>query len=160
KVIHSALGGSPESIKRFRREAKAISTVKHPNLVTLFDYGAMEDGQPYIVTEFVQGVTLSQVLRKDHVLKPERALPIIQQVCSAVGEAHRLRIIHRDLKPENIVLQEMVEPPAKGKKESSKKDFVKVVDFGVAKLSTEDHPQDSWDTLTVDGKVCGSPAYM
>jgi serine/threonine protein kinase len=147
KVLQNFHETSSESVKRFRREAQTISTLKHPNVVTLFDYGLMEDGQPYIVTEFLQGLNLGQVLKETGPLPIEASLPIIRQVCSAVGEAHRLRIIHRDLKPDNIILQ--------GKDAASVQ--VKVVDFGVAKLVGD---SGSTGSLTVEGKVCGSPAYM
>ena len=147
KVLQNFHETSQESIKRFRREAQTVSTLKHPNIVTLFDYGMMEDGQPYIVTEFLQGLNLAQVLKETGGLPPEACSPIIKQVCYAVGEAHRLRIIHRDLKPDNIILQ--------GKDAASVS--VKVVDFGVAKLVGDGV---STGSLTVEGKVCGSPAYM
>ncbi|CAN5951180.1 unnamed protein product [Sphagnum jensenii] len=147
KVLQNFHETSQESIKRFRREAQTVSTLKHPNIVTLFDYGMMEDGQPYIVTEFLQGLNLAQVLKETGGLPPEACAPIIKQVCYAVGEAHRLRIIHRDLKPDNIILQ--------GKDAASVS--VKVVDFGVAKLVGDGV---STGSLTVEGKVCGSPAYM
>jgi serine/threonine protein kinase len=147
KVLQNFHETSQESVKRFRREAQTVSTLKHPNIVTLFDYGMMEDGQPYIVTEFLQGLNLAQVLKETGGLPPEACSPIIKQVCYAVGEAHRLRIIHRDIKPDNIILQ--------GKDAASVS--VKVVDFGVAKLVGDGV---STGSLTVEGKVCGSPAYM
>jgi serine/threonine protein kinase len=147
KVLQNFHETSNESVKRFRREAQTVSALKHPNVVTLFDYGLMEDGQPYIVTEFLQGLNLAQVLRETGPLPIEAALPIIKQVCAAVAEAHRVRVIHRDLKPDNIILQ--------GKDAASVS--VKVVDFGVAKLVGDDG---STGALTVEGKVCGSPAYM
>jgi serine/threonine protein kinase len=147
KVLQNFHETSQESVKRFRREAQTVSTLKHPNIVTLFDYGMMEDGQPYIVTEFLQGLNLAQVLKETGGLPPEACAPIIKQVCYAVGEAHRLRIIHRDLKPDNIILQ--------GKEAATV--MVKVVDFGVAKLVGDGV---STGSLTVEGKVCGSPAYM
>jgi serine/threonine-protein kinase len=147
KVLQNFHETSNESMKRFRREAQTISTLKHPNIVTLFDYGLMEDGAPYIVTEFLQGLNLAQVLKETGGLPAEACLPIIKQVCAAVGEAHRQRIIHRDLKPDNIILQ--------GKDAASVS--VKVVDFGVAKLAGDGI---STASLTVEGKVCGSPAYM
>jgi serine/threonine protein kinase len=147
KVLQNFHETSQESVKRFRREAQTVSTLKHPNIVTLFDYGMMEDGQPYIVTEFLQGLNLAQVLKETGGLPAEACSPIIKQVCFAVGEAHRLRIIHRDIKPDNIILQ--------GKDAASV--TVKVVDFGVAKLVGDGV---STGSLTVEGKVCGSPAYM
>lgn len=147
KVLQNVHETSAESVKRFRREAQTVSTLKHPNIVTLFDYGLMETEQPYIVTEFLHGLNLGQVLRETGPIPVETCLPIIKQVCDAVAEAHRMRIIHRDLKPDNIILQ--------GKDASHY--LVKVVDFGVAKLVGDDA---STGNLTMEGKVCGSPAYM
>jgi len=148
KVLRNFHEVTEESVKRFRREAKAASALKHPNIVTVFDFGSMQDGQPYIVTEFLSGLTLSQFLRIHGHIDTAKARAVIKQVCEAVGEAHRHKIIHRDLKPENIVLQE---------KDSGGR-FLKVVDFGIAKMLGETGGTSA--SLTVDGKVCGSPAYM
>lgn len=148
KVLRNLHQTSEDSVKRFRREAKTASSLKHPNIVTLFDFGFMEDGQPYIITEFLKGLTLAQFLREHGHMAPLKARAVIKQVCDAVGEAHRHQIVHRDLKPENIVLQ--------GKDQGGR--FVKVVDFGIAKM-LGDTGATSAD-LTLEGKVCGSPAYM
>jgi serine/threonine protein kinase len=148
KVLRNFHQTSEDSVKRFRREAKTASSLKHPNIVTLFDFGFMDDGQPYIVTEFLKGLTLAQFLREHGHMAPLKARAVIKQVCDAVGEAHRHQIVHRDLKPENIVLQ--------GKDQGGR--FVKVVDFGIAKM-LGDTGATSAD-LTLEGKVCGSPAYM
>jgi serine/threonine protein kinase len=148
KLLRNFHEVSEESVKRFRREAKAASALKHPNIVTVFDFGSMRDGQPYIVTEFLSGLTLSQFLRVHGHIDTPKARAVIKQVCEAVGEAHRHQIIHRDLKPENIVLQE---------KDSGGR-FLKVVDFGIAKMLGETGGTSA--SLTMEGKVCGSPAYM
>jgi serine/threonine protein kinase len=148
KVLRNLHQTSEDTVKRFRREAKTASSLKHPNIVTLFDFGFMDDGQPYIITEFLKGLTLAQFLREHGYMAPLKARAVIKQVCDAVGEAHRHKIVHRDLKPENIVLQ--------GKDQGGR--FVKVVDFGIAKM-LGDTGATSAD-LTLEGKVCGSPAYM
>ncbi|HEY9714768.1 MAG TPA: serine/threonine-protein kinase, partial [Chroococcales cyanobacterium] len=147
KLLRNFHDTTEETIKRFKREAKTASSLKHPNVVTVIDFGFMEDGQPYIVTEFLGGLSLSQFLREHGPITPAKSRSIIRQVCDAVAEAHRQKIIHRDLKPENIVLQ--------GRDQGGR--FVKVVDFGVAKLVDT---TGSSGQLTMDGKVCGSPAYM
>lgn len=144
KVLLNYRGSDNDAVKRFQREAKAVSRLNHPNIVKLFHYGTMDDGQPYIVTEFLKGITLAQMIRHEKFLTKERALPIIQQVCNAVAEAHKVKIIHRDLKPENIILEQR---------------GVKVVDFGVAKVDSESSGISS-ASLTMEGKVCGSPGYM
>lgn len=160
KLLHHFLGGNSDSVKRFHREAKAVSRLSHPNIIRLYDFGVMDEGQPYIVTELLSGPTLADVLRKNKkgFITIKQAMPIFEQVCSAVGEAHRSRVIHRDLKPENIVLEDVdidgdLEAP-----DLIKKNAIRVLDFGVAKMWS-DHG-DSSAALTLEGKVCGSPAYM
>jgi serine/threonine-protein kinase len=158
KVLHGTEGGPGSAhVRRFRREAKAVSALNHENIVRLFDFGFMDDGQPYIVTDFIEGKTLAQLLRERGRLSIEEATPLLKQVCSAVQEAHRLKIVHRDLKPENIILQTPGQS-RKGGKSGSKDYLVKVVDFGVAKLSSDANSSSA--SLTVEGKVCGSPGYM
>ncbi len=143
KLLHGSRVSDPNSRKRFLREAKTISSLNHPNIVKLFHYGLLGEEQPYIVTEFLKGESLSKRIRERGHIPLDQALPIIRQVLSAVGEAHRAKVIHRDLKPENIVIED---------------DIVKVLDFGVAKLMYERNEQSG--SLTMDGKVCGSPGYM
>jgi eukaryotic-like serine/threonine-protein kinase len=148
KVLHGYLGADPESLVRFHREAKAISRLEHPNLLTLYDFGMTSDGQPYFVMDLLNGTTLAKVLSSEGRLEPKRAISIVKQVLEALSEAHKKGIVHRDIKPPNIVLVEKEET----------KDFVKLVDFSIAKMadnSTVDPVQ-----LTVDGIICGSPAYM
>ncbi len=148
KVLHGYLGADPESLVRFHREAKAISRLEHPNLLTLYDFGMTADGQPYFVMDLLNGTTLAKVLNNEGRLDARRALTIIRQVLEALSEAHKKGIVHRDIKPPNIVLVEKEE----------NKEFVKLVDFSIAKMadnSTIDPVQ-----LTVDGIICGSPAYM
>ncbi len=148
KVLHGYLGADPESLVRFHREAKAISRLEHPNLLTLYDFGMTADGQPYFVMDLLNGTTLAKVLSNEGRLDARRALTIVKQVLEALSEAHKKGIVHRDIKPPNIVLVEKEET----------KEFVKLVDFSIAKMadnSTIDPVQ-----LTVDGIICGSPAYM
>jgi len=133
-------------VKRFQREAKTLSSLKHPNIVTLFDFGFTNDNKPYLVTEFLYGLTLTQFLRQNGYLDPKKAMPIFEQVCDAVSEAHHHKVVHRDIKPDNIFLQ--------GKDSGGR--FIKVLDFGIAKLLDTR----ATTSLTMDGRVCGSPAYM
>jgi eukaryotic-like serine/threonine-protein kinase len=158
KLLHHFLGGNSDSVKRFHREAKAVSRLNHPNIIRLYDFGVMDEGQPYIVTELLSGPTLADVLRKKGFISIKQAMPIFEQVCSAVGEAHRSRVIHRDLKPENIVLEDVDINGDLDAPDLIKKNAIRVLDFGVAKMWS-DHG-DSSAALTLEGKVCGSPAYM
>jgi serine/threonine protein kinase len=131
KVIAGSFAGDQQYVERFRREARACGRLRHPGIVDVTDFGvAVHDGHPlpYLVMEFLDGRTLADALRE----QPRPPLPwvidILEQVCAAVEEAHRHGILHRDLKPENVWL----EPDRRGHV------FVKVLDFGLAKLDSSD----------------------
>lgn len=146
KVIHPHLLSDENSIVRFMTEARAASQLNHPNSVSVIDFGKTEDGQPYLVMEFLRGKDLARVAYEQGPLPFPRIANVLQQVLQALAEAHELQIVHRDLKPENILL----EPMRRGG------DFVKVVDFGLAKLKADpDSPN-----VTMPGIVCGTPDYM
>lgn len=148
KVLHQYLGADPESLVRFHREAKALSRLEHPNLLTIYDFGMTNANQPYFVMDLLDGQTLANEINTNGPLGLKRSLLITKQISEALAQAHKKGIVHRDIKPPNIVLIE----------KDSGKDFVKLVDFSIAKISettTEDAVQ-----LTVDGIICGSPAYM
>ncbi len=149
KVIHRHLLSDEASSARFITEARAASRLNHPNSVSVFDFGKTDDGAPYLVMEYLRGKDLSRVLHEDGWLPIRRVVEIIRQVLLALGQAHELGIIHRDLKPENIVLE-----PMRGGA-----DFVKVVDFGLAKLQGDAQPVES-RRVTRPGIVCGTPDYM
>ncbi|HZF49965.1 MAG TPA: protein kinase [Polyangiaceae bacterium] len=146
KIIHPHLLGDESASARFITEARATSRLNHPNSVGIIDFGK-KDGQLYIVMEFLRGRDLARVAYEDGPLPFPRIIDVLCQVLAALAEAHHLGIIHRDLKPENIVLQ----PLRMGG------DFVKVVDFGLAKIreSSASHPG-----ITMPGIVCGTPDYM
>ena len=147
-----------ESVKRFLREAKTISSLHHPNIVTLFDFGHTDDDRSYLVTEQVEGKTLQALLAERQQFSLSETISIARQICLAMAEAHKLKIVHRDLKPANIILQSRSQLESSGKWTTADPYLVKVVDFGVAKLlGTEVETSES---LTQDGCVCGSPAYM
>lgn len=145
KIIHPHLVGDESTSARFITEARATSHLNHPNSVGVIDFGR-KDGQLYIVMEFLRGRDLARVAYEDGPLPFVRILDVLCQVLAALAEAHHLGIIHRDLKPENIVLQ----PLRLGG------DFVKVVDFGLAKVR-ENVGQTG---ITSPGIVCGTPDYM
>ncbi|HYJ11913.1 MAG TPA: serine/threonine-protein kinase, partial [Polyangiaceae bacterium] len=102
KILHPKLAGRKDLTSRFRREARAMSQLTHPNTVKVFMYGELEDdGSLYIVMEMLEGRNLNQTVRKEGPLTADRAIPILIQCCGALQEAHDLGIVHRDLKPEN-----------------------------------------------------------
>ncbi|MFP4597088.1 MAG: protein kinase domain-containing protein [Persicimonas sp.] len=136
----------PTTTARFKREAVTISQLHHPNTVTVFDYGETDQGMLFLAMEMLTGRTLSDLIEKEAPLEPARAAHIASQVCRALGEAHKSAIVHRDIKPDNIFLIEVDDDP----------DFVKVLDFGIAKIVRgEDNVE-----LTGTGRIIGTPKYM
>jgi serine/threonine protein kinase/tetratricopeptide (TPR) repeat protein len=146
KIIHPHLVGEENAAARFITEARAASRLNHPNSVAVFDFGETEDGQRYLVMEFLRGKDLARVQYEEGPLSFRRIVSVLRQVLAALSEAHHLEIIHRDLKPENIIL----EPVRTGG------DFVKVVDFGLAKM----RESAATPSITSPGIVCGTPEYM
>ena len=104
KILHPKYVSRPDLVSRFRREARAMSHLSHPNTARVYLYGQLEDGACYIAMEYLEGKNLAQITRAEGMLKPARAVNIMVQVCGALEEAHRQGIVHRDLKPENIFL--------------------------------------------------------
>src|SRR5579859_4336981 len=127
KIIHPHLVGEENAAARFITEARASSRLNHPNSVAIIDFGKTPDGQLYLVMEFLRGKDLARVTYEEGPLSFRRIVNLLRQVLAALAEAYHLEIIHRDLKPENIIL----EPMRQGG------DFVKVVDFGLAKMRQE-----------------------
>ena len=146
KIIHPHLVGEENAAARFITEARAASRLNHPNSVAVIDFGKTSDGQLYLVMEFLRGRDLARVAYDEGPLAFRRIVSILRQVLAALSEAHHLDIIHRDLKPENIILEPM----------RSGGDFVKVVDFGLAKMRVEAEKP----SITSPGIVCGTPEYM
>lgn len=148
KMLHSHMVSDSEAVKRFYREAKTVSQVRHHHIVTLYDFGMSSQGQPFLVMDFLQGVSLKDELKNNGPLSFERAEKIFGQVVDALASAHALDVVHRDLKPENILLSQ----------QNQSSDWVTLVDFGLSKLK-EPKTQDAY-TITKTGDVCGSPPYM
>lgn len=146
KIIHPHLLSDENSAIRFMTEARAASQLNHPNSISVFDFGRTEDGQPYLVMEFLRGKDLARVAYEEGPLPFSTIVDVLRQALAALAEAHDHGIVHRDLKPENIIL----EPLRRGG------NFVKVVDFGLAKLKA-DSPGTG---VTSPGIVCGTPDYM
>lgn len=136
----------PTTVARFEREALTISKLRHPNTVTVFDFGQSEGGFLFLAMELLDGRTLGEVITEEGPLDPARAVHIASQVCRSLNEAHLSGIVHRDIKPDNIILIRIDNDP----------DVVKVLDFGIAKaVMGEDDVQ-----LTGDGRIIGTPRYM
>src|SRR5581483_4734180 len=157
KLLHPRYLGDRELLRRFRREASHASALRHPNSVLILESSQPEgagaaDAEPYIVMELLRGRDLAAVLRDEGALDLPRIVHIVAQVLSAIGEAHALGIVHRDLKPSNIMLIER----------DGTKDFVKVCDFGIAKVLDDRRPAADPDSslLTDRGMLCGTPEYM
>ncbi|HSY25840.1 MAG TPA: serine/threonine-protein kinase [Polyangiaceae bacterium] len=149
KILHPKLANRKDLVSRFRREARAMSQLTHPNTAKVFLYGEFDDGPLYIIMEFLEGKNLNQTLRADGPFAAERALPILIQASGALEEAHRAGIIHRDLKPENIFLVQT----------GTLHDFPKLLDFGLAKLG-EHQLRPGSVILTQEGMVFGTPEFM
>jgi serine/threonine protein kinase len=149
KILHPKLTNRTDLVARFRREARAMAQLNHPNTVKVFNYGELEDGSLYIVMEFLEGRNMNRAVKRDGPLPTERAVPLLIQVCGALQEAHSMGIIHRDLKPENIFLS----------KQMGMDEYPKVLDFGLAKV-TEQQMRPGSVNLTQEGMVFGTPEFM
>jgi serine/threonine protein kinase len=148
KVLRQSLLSDARTVARFQREAKAASRLNHPNSISVLDFGQSDDGSLYIAMEHVSGVDLHQLLSTEGPLPERRIVRIVSQVLSALADAHAAGVIHRDLKPENIMVEQRRGEP----------DFVKVLDFGIAKIQESDGSESQ--ALTRAGFVCGTPEYM
>ncbi len=148
KVMHPELtAGSSQAVERFKREARAVAQLNHPNIVQVYVFGHTDSGQLYQAMEFIDGRTLTDDIKAQGRIPQARALRVMDQVCSALSEAHAVGIVHRDLKPDNIMLTDRHGNP----------DYVKVLDFGIAKMLGDDGAQAQ---LTAAGAVFGTPRYM
>jgi len=149
KILHPKLANRKDLVSRFRREARAMSHLEHPNTVRVLLYGELEDGSLYIVMEHLEGKNLNQMVRREGPMGVERAVPILVQCCGALQEAHLQGIVHRDLKPENIFITT----------NGGLIDYPKVLDFGLAKV-TERELRPGSIMLTQEGMVFGTPEFM
>ena len=143
KVVRHELRDDDEVIRRFLREAQIVSSIKHPNVVDISDYGEMPEGGAFCVMELLRGKTLADVIDDGGALDPADALGVALQVCQGLQQSHEAGVVHRDLKPQNIFLCD----PKPGKQEP----VVKLIDFGVARAGNR---------ITVAGAVLGTPEYM
>jgi serine/threonine-protein kinase len=148
KTLHPHLSRDPKIKARFEREVATVAQLEHPNTIQVYDFGSTAEGILYIVMEFLHGKSLADLIETQGALQPARAQNILEQVCGSLEEAHARGIVHRDLKPDNVVLVER----------AGKKDFVKVLDFGIAKRAKDEDKEEQ--KLTQQGMVLGTPPYM
>ena len=138
--------GGAVDLARFEREVRLSATLTHPNTITIYDFGRSSDDTFYYAMEYLEGMDLQALVERFGPLPPERAVYILRQICGALAEAHSRNIIHRDIKPSNVFLTHR----------GGLFDFVKVLDFGLAKQIEVDDGA----ALTKDGMVFGTPRYM
>jgi len=143
KMLNAQMAADPTWVQRFYNEAKACSRLAHPNTIRMFDFGQTSDGRLFMTMEFLDGASLRDAVSKGP-LAPQRVVKILIQCCASLAEAHSIGIIHRDIKPDNVFLLNMAGSP----------DFVKLLDFSVAKLLEGDRMK------TQAGVVFGTPQYM
>ena len=145
KMLNQQMAKDPNWVKRFNQEAKACSLLQHPNTIRMFDFGQTQDGRLFMAMEFLDGMVLRQAVAQQAPFAANRVLKILIQCCASLAEAHSIGIIHRDIKPDNVFLLNMPGSP----------DFVKLLDFSVAKLLQENDAM-----RTQAGVVFGTPQYM
>ncbi|HEY9233057.1 MAG TPA: protein kinase, partial [Blastocatellia bacterium] len=146
KLLAPITTGREEALARFKREAKMASRIDNPHAITIYDFGEAENGLLFLAMEFIDGRPLSGVISEHRMLPIDRVAHITYQVAEALAAAHALGIVHRDLKPDNVMIT----------RKGTDSDYVKVLDFGIAKSVADD----SADHLTKTGFVLGTPVYM
>jgi len=144
KILHQDQKADPRAVERFRREAQIGARLKHPNVVTVYDFGVSSEGLNYLVMDLAEGESLGSLIEQQGTLAETDAAEIIRQVCAALDEAHRQGVVHRDIKPQNIIVQIIPEGLQ-----------VKVLDFGAA--ASRDV---TTSRLTLTGAIVGTPDYM
>jgi serine/threonine-protein kinase len=143
KIIRADVAQMPDGHERFLLEAKAASSIGNEHIVDIMDFGALPDGSPYLVMEYLEGISLSHLMRREPELSVERISRIVRQIAEGLGAAHAAGIVHRDLKPDNVFILD-----------KRGADFVKILDFGVARMAQ------SAKKLTQAGTIVGTPHYM
>jgi serine/threonine-protein kinase len=149
KFLKRSRNDDARAVQRFLREARAACAVRHPSVVEVHDVLQLEDGSPVMVMDLLFGETLAQRLTRDRLMSLPELAGIMVHVCSAVGCAHALGIVHRDLKPENIFISQSPSGRA-----------VKVLDFGIAKLTASEGDAAQTGVITGTGAILGTPYYM
>ncbi len=150
KMLRPEAAQHPEEIERFRREVFNASCLRHPNTITLYDYGQTPTGALFIVMEYLKGMNLRLWVKRHGPFEHDAAVDIIEQILRSLREAHAVGVLHRDLKPENLFLTEISEDER----------LVKVLDFGLSKAFGKRKRRSNQRTLTKQGQVYGTPQYM
>src|ERR1051325_7769032 len=145
KVLSRSFATSAEMAKRFENEASSAGRINHRNVVTVYESRVTDDGQIYVAMEFVEGKSLTDILKERGQLPLDRVIDIARQICSGLAAAHKRGIVHRDIKPDNIMLME-----------EEGEQVVKLLDFGIARLSEADASAGK----TRAGVIMGTPTYM
>jgi serine/threonine protein kinase len=145
KTLNPALAAAPTFFERFRREAEVASRLRHPNIITIYDFGRAQDNTCYFVMELLEGESLKEIVKREGPMSLRRAVNLLEQSARGLAHAHAEQCVHRDLKPHNIMVQQL-----------DGKDFVKVLDFGLVKAIE----QEEEEQLTSTGQVLGTPQYM
>ncbi len=148
KLLRPELAGSPDALRRFFAEARAVNAISHENIVEITDFAENDEGDSYYIMELLSGASLATVLRDEGVLPLVRTHGIASQIAGALAVVHDAGIVHRDLKPENVFLIER----------GGNRDFVKLLDFGIAKLAARDPLAGQGSTQA--GVILGTPEYM
>ena len=141
KILHPRYSANPVAVGRFLAEARTVAGISHPNIVEVYDFGALADGRQFCVMELLEGTTLRDLMRGRGRIPLDEALPLLHAIAAAIDAAHAAGVAHRDLKPENVFVS------ARGK--------IKLIDFGLAKLSG-----DAAAPVTETGTFLGTPLYM
>jgi serine/threonine-protein kinase len=149
KVLHAKMAKDPQVIGRFKREAQASSLLRAPHTVQVYDFDQSPEGIMYLAMEMLQGKSLHDILKDEGPIEHVRLAKVMDGIADSLGEAHQQGIVHRDIKPENIFLEPRPTP-----------DFVKVLDFGIAKIVSGDGLQSSGPALTAAGQTLGTLEYM
>src|ERR1044072_111232 len=148
KFLHRRLVEDEAARGRLQTEARAAVKLRHPNAVSVTDFGETSEGVVYIVMELLEGRTLREILSREAPIETARAVSMMLQASDAVAAAHQAGIIHRDLKPSNILVTQSADQPA----------VVKVLDFGIAKYTPDDDEETT--ALAQTNSVVGTPRYM
>jgi serine/threonine protein kinase len=150
KVLHPSRARKKDAIRRFHLEARAAAAIGHPNICEVYDFGSLDDGSPFLVMERLVGETLAERIAVEGGLPFESVIDVLVQILSALAAAHSKRIVHRDVKPENVFLSKRPDLPP----------LVKLLDFGISKMTGPVGGQQDELDLTRTGMVMGTPYYL
>ena len=145
KILMPSLAADPSFVARFRREARAVNRLRHPNIITVYDFGQLPDSRFYLSMEYAEGPSISDLLHYGGRFTIQRLLHVLGQLAYAVHHAHGRGVLHRDLKPDNLII-------------TGDDETLKVLDFGIAKIVASDQPESN--AISNTNLVWGSPRYM